>query len=422
MAADFPRVDGALHCEGVPLEAIARAVGSPTYVYAAGHIRARAAALTEALAGVPHRVHYSMKANACRAVVQTIHAAGCGVDVVSGGELYKALAAGVPASDILFGGVGKTAAELAEGVRAGVKLLNVESRAEIAMLATIAAAEGRTVDVGLRVNPEVEVTAAHEYIETGEEGHKFGIPTPEVPQAIAEVLAAPSLRLRALVMHVGSQMSTLSAVRAGAARLVELVATARAAGARDLDLLDIGGGLAVRYDTEAEADLRVLGEIARETYAATGCTILLEPGRYLVANAGVLLSRVLYRKTSGETEFVIIDAGMTELIRPPLYEAYHRVEAVGAVAETITADVVGPVCESGDFLAVGRTVPDVRAGDLLVLHSAGAYGSAMASGYNARPRAAEVLVDGERWALATARETYADLVRHDRANLDWRTS
>jgi diaminopimelate decarboxylase len=331
----------------------------------------------------------------------------------------KALLAGVPAEDILFGGVGKTATELAEGVRAGVKLLNVESRAELALVAAIAAAEGRVVDIGLRVNPEVEVTAAHAYIETGEEGHKFGIPTPEVPLAIRDVLAAPSLRLRALVMHVGSQMSTLSAVRAGAARLVGLVTEARAAGATQLDLLDLGGGLAVRYDDEAEADLAMLRTIASETHAATGCTILLEPGRYLVANAGALLSRLLYRKTSGEREFMIIDAGMTELIRPPLYDAHHAVDAVEATDRRIVADVVGPVCESGDFLAVGRSVPDLAPGQLLVLRSAGAYGSAMASSYNARPRAAEVIVDGPRWAVATTRESYADLVRHDRASLDW---
>ncbi len=419
--AAFRHVDGRLHAEDVPLDAIARAVGTPTYVYSAAHIRARAAALHEALQGIPSRIHYSLKANGCRAVIETIHRAGCGVDVVSGGELHKALAAGVPADEILFGGVGKTSTELAEGVRAGVALMNVESRAEIALLASIAASEGRVVDVGLRVNPEVEVSAAHEYIETGEEGHKFGIPTPEIDEAIRDVLTAPSLRLRALVMHVGSQMSTLSAVRAGAERLVALVHRARAAGATDLTWLDVGGGLAVCYDEEPEADLSMLRTIASETHAATGCTILLEPGRYLIANAGVLLSRVLYRKRSGETEFMIIDAGMTELIRPPLYDAYHRVEAVHETTRAVVADVVGPVCESGDFLAVGRRVPDLAPGQLLVLHSVGAYGAVMGSTYNARPRAAEVIVDGARWAVATARETYADLIRRDRASLDWNT-
>ncbi len=418
----FPLLAGELHCEEVPLAEIAHAVGTPTYVYSAAYIRGRIAALHAALHGVPSRIHYSLKANACRAVVETIHRAGCGVDVVSGGELYRALAAGVPADDVVFGGVGKTHGELVEAVRAGVNLLNVESRAEIALVASIAAAEGRVVDVGLRVNPAVDVSAAHAYIETGEEGHKFGIPTPEIPGAISDVLASPSLRLRALAMHVGSQMSTLSAVRAGAARLVALTREARAAGASELSVLDVGGGLAVRYDGEDEADLAMLGVIARETHVATGCTIVLEPGRYLVANAGVLVSRVLYRKTSGDTQFMIIDAGMTELIRPPLYDAFHAVDAVSATDRRVTADVVGPVCETGDFLAVGRSVPDLAPGQLLALRSVGAYGSAMASNYNARPRAAEVIVDGARWAVATARESYADLVRRDRAPLDWNTT
>lgn len=418
----FPRVDGQLHAEGVPLAAIAREVGTPAYVYSAAHLRARAAALQAALRGVPHGIHYSMKANGCRAVLRTLHAAGCGIDVVSGGELYKALAAGVPAGDIVFGGVGKTRTEIAEALRAGVRVLNVESRAEIALAAAIAAEQGLVLDIGLRVNPEVEVTAAHAYIETGEEGHKFGIPQGEVPAAVAEALALPSLRLRAIVMHVGSQMSTLTAVRAGAERLVAMVLAAREAGARDLDLLDLGGGLAVRYDDEPEADLAALRDIAQRAHAATGCTILIEPGRYLVANAGLLLTRVLYRKTSGDSEIVIVDAGMTELVRPALYEAYHRIEAVGPVAGTITGDLVGPVCESGDFLALERALPDLRPGDLVAVHSVGAYGSAMASTYNARPRAAEVLVDGDRWALATARERYADLVRLDRETLDWRTA
>jgi diaminopimelate decarboxylase len=318
--------------------------------------------------------------------------------------------------------VGKTATEIAEAVRAGVKLLNVESRAEIALAAAIAAEQGRVLDIGLRVNPEVEVTAAHAYIETGEEGHKFGIPQAEVPAAVAEALALPSLRLRAIVMHVGSQMSTLTAVRAGAERLCEMVAAARAAGATDLDLLDLGGGLAVRYDDEAEADLGALRDIVRAAHAATRCTVLIEPGRYLVANAGLLLTRVLYRKTSGDSEIVIVDAGMTELIRPALYEAFHHVEAVGPSAGGFTGDLVGPVCESGDFLALARPLPDLRPGDLVAVHSVGAYGSVMASTYNARPRAAEVLVDGDRWALATAREHYADLVRLDQDTLDWRTA
>lgn len=418
----FARVEGHLHAERIPLANIAAGVGTPTFVYSAQHLRERYVALTTALADVPHRIHFSLKANACRGILTVLREVGCGVDVVSGGELFRAVAAGFAPEDILFGGVGKSEAEIADGVRAGVKLLNVESRAEITRVAAAAQAAGRVVDVGIRVNPEIEVTSSHEYIETGESGHKFGIPSEEVAGAIAQIIASPALRLRAIVMHVGSQLQSLEAYRAGAERLVEIAAAAKAVGAKDIAFLDLGGGLAVRYLDEAEPDLAAFAAIVREAHEASGLTILLEPGRYLVANAGVLLTTVLYRKHSGPTEYVITDAGMTELIRPSHYDAYHHIEAVGPTTGTITADVVGPVCETGDFLAREREVADVVAGDLLAVHSVGAYGFVMASHYNARPRPAEVLVDGEQWAVVTGRETYADLLRHERTSLEWRTA
>jgi diaminopimelate decarboxylase len=418
----FPRIDGVLHAESIPLAMIAAGVGTPAFVYSAQHLRDRYTALTSALDGVPHHVHYSLKANACRGVLQVLRELGCGVDVVSGGELFRALAAGFAPADILFGGVGKSDAEIVDGVRAGVKLLNVESRAEITRVAAAAEAAKRVVDIGIRVNPEVEVSASHAYIETGESGHKFGVPSDEVAGAIAQVVASPWLRLRAIVMHVGSQLQSLDAYRAGATRLVEIAAAAKAVGAKDIAFLDIGGGLAVRYDDEQEPDLAAFAAIVREAHEASGLTILLEPGRYLVANSGVLLTNVLYRKRSGPTEYVITDAGMTELIRPSHYDAYHRIEPVAPTTGTIRADIVGPVCETGDFLARDREVADVAPGALLAVFSVGAYGYVMASHYNARPRPAEVLVDGDRWAVVTARETYADLVRHERTSLDWRTA
>lgn len=418
----FTRQSGALAAEGVPLAAIAAAVGTPAFVYSAAHLRARVAALGSALSGVPHKVHYSLKANASRALISVLRSAGCGAEVVSGGELFRAMLSGFAAQDVVVGGVGKTPREIDEAVALGVKLINVETIAELELVNHIARSRGRVASVGLRINPEVEVESAHEFIKTGAKGHKFGIPQDEGAAAAGAALALAHVKLRGIGMHVGSQLRSLDAYRTGAERLLAVVDTAREGGARDLAYLDIGGGLAVNYHEERDADLEGFASIARDASARSGLEILIEPGRYIVANAGVLLTTVLYRKRNGGTEYVVVDAGMTELLRPSHYDAYHRVEPVedrDGGGQPIVADIVGPVCESGDFLARGRTLPDVKPDDLLAVHSVGAYGFVMASHYNARPRVPEVLVDGDRWALATARETYADLVRHERAHLDW---
>ena len=423
LTGPFARQDGVLLAEDVPLSAIARDVGTPAFVYSAGHVRARYAALTGALAGIPHRVHYSLKANASRAMLGVLLAEGSGVDVVSGGELFRALRAGFAPADIIFGGVGKAPREIEEGIAANVKLLNVESFGELELVERIARASGRTARVGLRVNPEVAVESAHSYTKTGEKGHKFGIPYDDVEQAVRVVASLQHVRLHGLGMHVGSQLRTLDAHRAGTERLLSLVDVARAAGAEHLVSLDLGGGFPVRYSDEDDADLDGFAAIARAAAARSGLNILVEPGRFMIANAGVLLTRVLYRKRCGGTEYVVVDAGMTELLRPSHYDAFHRIEPVEQPdsGPRIVADVVGPVCESGDFLARSRDLPDIQPGALLAVHSVGAYGFVMASHYNARPRVPEVVVDGGRWALATVRETYADLVRHERAHLEWRT-
>lgn len=416
----FSRQDGVLHAEDVPLSAIARDAGTPTFVYSAAHVRARYAALVAALGDARHRVHYSLKANSCRAVLGTLRDAGSGADVVSGGELFRAIRSGFRPSDVVFGGVGKTPREMEEAIASGVKLLNVESVAELEFADLLARRIHRTVNIGLRVNPEVAVESAHEYTKTGEKGNKFGIPHDEIEHAVRSALRLKHVRLRAIVMHVGSQLRTLEAHRSGTERLLGLVDDAKVAGAVHLSYLDLGGGLPVTYSDEPDADLEGFGEIVRDAASRSGLEILIEPGRFLVANAGVLLTRVLYRKRSGGTEYVVVDAGMTELVRPSHYDAFHAIEVVEPRDGEITADIVGPVCESGDFLAKARRVPDVQPGDLLAVYSAGAYGFVMASHYNARPRAAEVLVDGGQWALSTARETYADLVRHERAHLEWK--
>jgi diaminopimelate decarboxylase len=419
--AAFSRRAGALVVDAVPLAAIAEGVSTPAYVYSAAMIRERIARLRAALDGVPHQLHYSLKANACRGVLTVIREAGAGCDVVSGGELAKALAAGFAPSQIIFGGVGKQAHELREALRAGIKLINVESAAEVALLASIAAELGVVAPVGLRVNPEVDVTNAHRFIATGEKGHKFGIPIGEVEAVGRQVLASPQLRLLALDMHVGSQLHSFDAYRNGADRLVEVAQRLQGLGA-PLAYLDVGGGLPAIYESEEAPDLAAFAAIVSEAARALGVELLLEPGRFLVAEAGVLLTRVIYRKENGGRTTLVCDAGMTELIRPSHYGAYHRIDSVAPTPGTMVADVVGPVCETGDFLALGREVPAVEAGALLAVQTVGAYGSVMSSQYNARPRAAEVVVDGDRWAVVTARETYADLMRQDVVHPEWRQS
>ncbi|WKW15254.1 diaminopimelate decarboxylase [Pseudogemmatithrix spongiicola] len=421
MAQGFGRRDGELYAADVPLRLLAEAVGTPAYVYCAETMRERVRRLDDALAGIPHRVHYAAKANSSGGVLRTLRDAGVGVDVVSGGELFKAIRAGFrPQTDIVFGGVGKTLREIGEAIAVGVKLLNVESEAELHLASEMAVELKTTAAVGIRVNPDVEVETAHEYIATGDKEHKFGVPLDDAERVARVAMALPGLALQGLHMHVGSQLYSYAAYREGAEKLVALAKTLRAAGA-PIRYLDLGGGLPVPYaPNEGEPDLAAYGAVMREAVAALGdVELLVEHGRYLVAASAVLVTEVLYRKHNGGVDFVVCDAGMTELIRPSHYDAYHHVEPVGAVTGQVTADVVGPVCESGDFLAVARTLPDVQPGDLLAIHTVGAYGSAMASRYNARGFAAEVLVDGNRWAVVTQPEDYTDLVRQDVESPQW---
>jgi diaminopimelate decarboxylase len=419
-AAGFERVDGALWCEGVPLEVIADAVGTPTYVYSAAVIRERYRRLESALQAVPHRIHYTLKANSNPGVLQTLRDLGAGADVVSGGELYRALRVGFKGKDIVFGGVGKTERELREGLEADVLFFNVESEGELLLLDRVAAEVGRRARVSLRVNPEITVEAAHDYIKTAERGHKFGIPYDEALSAARLARDLPNIVLVGVDMHLGSQLTSLEPYRRGTERLVMLCLAIQGEGVDTLAYLDIGGGLGVRYFAEDEPDVAQFSDVVVPALRRTGLKLLMEPGRFIVGNAGVLLSRVLYRKRSGGKEHLIADAGMTELLRPSHYNAYHRIEAVRGRSETIVADVVGPVCESGDFLALGREIDAVIPGDLLAVFDVGAYGYVMSSNYNTRPRAAEVLVDGDRFAIVTEREQYEDLIRTEVLKPTWR--
>ncbi len=413
---------GVLHVDAVPLPAVAETAGTPCYVYSAGVVRRQYRRLAAAFAGVPHRIHYSVKANSNLALLRLLRDEGAGVDVVSGGEVYRAREAGFAARDVVFSGVGKSARELGEALAGGVLFINAESEGELHLLDAVARARGAVAPVALRVNPEVTVDSPHEYIRTGEKGHKFGIPFDEVPAAAALARSLPNLRLVGLDMHIGSQLATYEPYGAALLRVLGLLERLRAEGADAIEYLDVGGGLSVRYRDEAPADVERFAAGVIEATRGLGLTLVLEPGRFLVAEAGVLVARVLYRKRSGGKEYVITDAGMNDLVRPSHYDAYHAVTAVEPRGGTVTADVVGPVCESGDFLALDRATDDVRPGDLVAVHTAGAYGFVMASNYNSRPRPAEVLVEGGRYAVVTERERYEDLVRQERAALEWRAT
>ncbi|MFL5571187.1 MAG: diaminopimelate decarboxylase, partial [Gemmatimonadaceae bacterium] len=377
--------------------------------------------LQAALGDLDARLHYSVKANSSIAILALLRELGAGLDIVSGGELFRALEAGYTGKDIVFSGVGKTEREMEEALQAGVLLFNVESEQELHVLDAVAGRLGVVAPVTLRVNPEVLVDTPHPYTRTGEKGMKFGIPFDEALAVAKVAVSLTNLRLRGLDMHVGSQISQFAPYEVGLQRLLHLRREIERDTKVRLEYLDIGGGLAVTYDVERSVDVHHFGEVIRALVSGSGLRIILEPGRYLVGNAGILLTRVLYRKRSGGKEFIIADAGMTDLLRPSHYNAFHRIEAVNPRGASTVADVVGPICESGDFLARDRQIDDAQPGDLLAVQSTGAYGFVMSSNYNSRPRPAEVLVDGDKFAVITERESYEDLIRKEHKP-EWRTA
>jgi diaminopimelate decarboxylase len=407
----FPRTGGRLHCEGVALERIAEEVGTPTYVYSASALADAYAAFEAAFAGVPHTLCYSIKSNMNLAVVSLLVRRGAGVDVTSGGELFRALRAGAEPTRIVYSGVGKTDAEIDAALAAGVKLFNAESRAELRRIDARAAAAGCIAPVAFRVNPDVD-PKTHPYISTGLRTSKFGIPISDASSAYAEAKALDHVRVVGVDCHIGSQLTSPEPFADALARIRELVLELRAAG-HTISVVDVGGGLGVAYgDDQEPPSVAEYARVVRGALDGLGCELVLEPGRSITAPAGVLLTRVLYEKTNEEKRFVVVDAAMNDLIRPALYQAYQKIEPVGTPREPRRrVDVVGPVCESGDFLARDRELPAVERGDLLAVRSAGAYGFVMSSNYNGRRRAAEVLVRGERFSVVRARETYEDLVR-----------
>ena len=412
--AGLERRGGSLYFGGAALTAIASAVGTPAYLYNAGVIRRQFRALDQALAAVPHRVAYAVKANANLAVLRILRDLGAGADIVSGGELARALAAGFEPERIVFSGVGKTDEELTAAVEAGIGHVHLESTAELVALGRIVARLRRAMRVGIRVNPDVTADT-HPFIATGQGGIKFGVPVDQVVPLALAIQEHEQLTLDTIAMHIGSQLLDAGPYAEGVRRLLELVAQLRDAGVDTLTALDIGGGLGIRYRDERPLSPAVLASAVMPPVRESGLSLVLEPGRYLVGSAGVLLTTVLSRKHSGGKDLVIVDAGMNDLVRPSHYMAYHEmaeVEPRGRPGAEV--DVVGPVCETGDFLARDRELPGLERGERIAVLGAGAYGFVMASNYNTRPRPAEVIVDEGRWWVSRPRERIDELYRTER--------
>ena len=402
-----------LHAEDVPLPAIASRFGTPTYCYAESVLGARYRAL--AAAAPRARIHYSVKANDARAVIRTFADLGAGADVVSGGELARALAAGMAPQRLVFAGVGKTRAEMARALAAGIAQFNVESPAELALLDEVARARGAPAPVALRVNPDVDA-GSHDKISTGRRGDKFGIDAREAPALYARAAAMGGIEPVGLAMHIGSQIDRLAPFEAACERIVALAARLRADGL-PVARVDLGGGLGVRYRDETPPDAAAYGALAERVRDRLGVDVLLEPGRWLVAPAGLLLTRVLVVKRAGGRTVAIVDAAMNDLLRPALYGAWHAIEPVVAPPPgqvPVETDIAGPVCESGDVLGRARRLPPLAAGDLLAVRDTGAYGAVMASTYNGRPLPAEVMVRGDTVAAIRPRQDEAALLARDR--------
>ena len=400
-----------LCCEQVSLRSLAADIGTPAYVYSKAALLESYRAYDDAFAEVPHVVCYSIKANANLGVLATLARAGAGADIVSGGELFRALRAGFPPSRIIFSGVGKTRDEMRDALEAEILMFNVESLSELRALDDVARETGVRAPVALRVNPDVD-PETHPYIATGLKTSKFGIPFAQAHEVYAEAASLKGVEVVGADIHIGSQLTKAAPLADAVARIAALVKTLRERSI-EIRMVDVGGGLGIRYRDEAPPTHREYARVLLPALRELGVTVLLEPGRSIVGNAGILLTRVLYRKETGEKTFVVVDAAMNDLIRPALYDAYHELQPVAEArldAPRETVDVVGPICESGDFLAKDRALARTEEGDLLAIMSAGAYASAMASNYNTRPRAVEVLVDGNRYTIVRRRETYEDLV------------
>ncbi len=407
---DFQENQGELYCEAVPVARLAQRYGTPLYVYSRNTLLMHFRKIRQAFAELSPLICYSVKANSNLTLLAELAAAGAGMDIVSGGELARVQAVGVPGDRIVYAGVGKTEAEIAAALRARILMFNAESEAEVRRINRVAGRLKLRARVALRINPDVDAYT-HDYITTGTRDNKFGIAIPLALGLFGHLRKFPHVQAVGLHMHIGSQITTVTPYLQALRRLISLVGELRRLG-HQVESLNLGGGLGIIYDEEkpqtAEAFARDILPLVRPL----DCRLILEPGRFIVGNAGILVARVQYIKHGHLKVFAITDAGMNDLIRPSLYHAYHRIVPVSGrrPGRTQLTDVVGPICESGDFLAKDRHLPPLREGDLLAVRSAGAYGLAMASNYNSRPRAAEVLVSGRKTYVIRRRETYADLM------------
>lgn len=407
----FRYVSGVLYCEEVPVSAIAAEVGTPCYVYGAGGIRHRFQAYRGALSGLPHSICYAVKANGSLGVLKVLADLGSGFDIVSAGELYRVLRAGGDPSKVVYSGVGKSAAEISFALERGIHSFNCESESELLLLADIARGKGLRARAALRVNPDVDANT-HPYISTGLQEHKFGVPFELARKLYLQFRDEPGMEWVGVSCHIGSQILDVSPLVEAVEKVIAFAADLRAAGL-PIQEIDIGGGLGIAYrPTETATQIPAYMEQVIARVRESGFLLAVEPGRSLVAESGILLTEVLHLKPAASRHFVIVDAAMNDLIRPSLYSAHHEIVPVNwKDLPLVVADVVGPVCESGDFFARQRPIPAVQQGDCLALCAAGAYGFSLASNYNARPRAAEVLVDGSAWRVIRERESWEDLVR-----------
>jgi diaminopimelate decarboxylase len=413
----FDYRNGVLHAEAVNLIDLAEAVGTPFYCYSTATLERHYRVFSEAFADEKALVCYAMKANSNQSVLRTLAKLGAGADVVSGGELKRALAAGIPPEKILFSGVGKTEAEIRAALAADILCINIESEPELELLSRLAAETGRIARISVRVNPDVD-SGSHAKISTGKSENKFGVPLARARAVYARAATLPGIKVTGVDMHIGSQITDLAPLEAAFNILVEFARSLRADG-HDISHIDFGGGLGIPYhpDTPAPPDPAAYAAVVKRAVRGFDCTLMFEPGRLIVGNAGILVTRVLYVKHGDAKNFVIVDAAMNDLIRPTLYEAYHDLQPVRLAepgATKFVADLVGPVCESGDYLAKGRTMAEPKSGDLVALMTAGAYGAVQSGTYNTRALVPEVLVNGDQYAVVRPRVEVDALIAMDR--------
>ena len=408
----FSVKNGELYCEKVKVESIARKTGTPVYIYSKRTIAEHYRKIKEAFAGVDHLICYALKANSSLAVIKVLQKEGCGADIVSGGELYKALKAGISPEKIVYAGVGKTREEIETAIKNKIFMFNIESMPEAERINAVAKKLGKTVEVALRINPDVDPDT-HHYITTGKKENKFGINISKAKEFFIVAARLKNLKVSGIHTHIGSQITTVEPYVLALKKVIALKKELEKIGIV-ISRLNIGGGLGIIYKDETPSTPAVFAEKILPLLKPLGVKVIMEPGRFIVGNAGIMLAQVQYVKIGEVKNYVILDAGMNDFIRPALYGAYHDIVAVKKTSGKIKADVVGPICESGDFFGKNRMLPKVKEGDYMAVMSAGAYGFSMTSNYNCRRKAAEVLVDGSKYKITRKRETFEDLVKEER--------